>query len=126
MGEGVLEGVCEIREEAGFVEEFGGLQVAEPAARSSSDNSPMACRRAKGTSVPMTAAVWRRRFSSGGRRSMRAARTACTVAGACRLSRDFARREAPRSPTSTPVSTRARTLSSRKRGCPQCARLRAA
>ena len=33
VGEGVLEGVCEIREEAGFVEEFGGLQVAEPAAQ---------------------------------------------------------------------------------------------
>ena len=35
----------------------------------------------KGTSVPMTAAVWRRRFSSDGNRSMRAASTACTVAG---------------------------------------------
>ena len=29
----------------------------------------------------MTAAVWRRRFSSGGSRSMRAANIACTVAG---------------------------------------------
>ena len=32
----------------------------------------------------MTAAVWSRRFSSGGSRSMRAASTACTVAGTCR------------------------------------------
>ena len=33
------------------------------------------------TSVPMTAVVWSRRFSSGGNRSMRAASTAWTVAG---------------------------------------------
>ena len=33
MGEGVLEGVFELGEEAGFVEELGGLQVAEPAAQ---------------------------------------------------------------------------------------------
>src|SRR5262245_49154487 len=39
------------------------------------------CSRGKGTSVPMTAAVWSRCFSSGGKRSMRAASTACTVAG---------------------------------------------
>ena len=32
-------------------------------------------------SVPMTAAVWRRRFSSGGRRSIRAASTAWIVSG---------------------------------------------
>src|SRR5262245_66516317 len=41
----------------------------------------MAWSKGMGISVPMTAAVWRRRFSSGGSRSMRAARTACTVAG---------------------------------------------
>src|SRR5215471_5504020 len=62
----------------------------------------MACRRAKGTSVPMTAAVWRRRFSSDGKRSIRAARTACTVAGTWMLSRGLARREAPRSPIQLP------------------------
>jgi hypothetical protein len=33
VGEGVLEGVFELGEEAGFVEELGGLQVAEPAAQ---------------------------------------------------------------------------------------------
>ena len=33
VGQGVLEGVCELREEAGFVEELGGLEVAEPAAQ---------------------------------------------------------------------------------------------
>ena len=41
----------------------------------------MAWRSARGTSVPMTAAVCRSCFSSGGSRSMRAASTACTVAG---------------------------------------------
>ena len=33
VGEGVLEGVFEFGEEAGFVEELGGLQVAETAAQ---------------------------------------------------------------------------------------------
>src|SRR5215470_11047973 len=41
----------------------------------------MACSRAKGTSFPMTEAAWSRRLSSAGRRSMRAARMACAVAG---------------------------------------------
>ena len=39
----------------------------------------MACNRAKGTSVPITATVCSKRLSSGGKRSMRAASTACTV-----------------------------------------------
>src|SRR5262249_38326469 len=46
-----------------------------------------------GTSVPITAAVWRRRFSSAGSRSMRAASTACTVAGTCALRPRSARRQ---------------------------------
>ena len=54
VGQGMLEGVCEFGEEAGFVEEFSGLQVAERGRSSSSDSSPMACKRAKGTSVPIT------------------------------------------------------------------------
>jgi hypothetical protein len=33
MGEGVLEGLFEFREEAGFVEEVSGLQVGERAAQ---------------------------------------------------------------------------------------------
>ena len=43
----------------------------------------MACSSAKGTSLPMTAAACSRCLSSGGSRSMRAASTACTVAGTC-------------------------------------------
>jgi hypothetical protein len=43
----------------------------------------MACSNGQGTSVPITAAVWRRHLSSGGSRSMRADSTACTVAGMC-------------------------------------------
>ena len=41
----------------------------------------MARSSASGTSLPITAAIWSSRFSSGGSRSMRAARTAWTVAG---------------------------------------------
>jgi hypothetical protein len=41
----------------------------------------MACNSGKETSVPLTAAVQSRRFSSAGSRSMRAAKIACTVAG---------------------------------------------
>ena len=52
----------------------------------------MAWSKGKGTSVPITAAVWSKCFSSGGSRSMRAASTACTVAGTCRLARGLARR----------------------------------
>ena len=33
MGQGVLEGVFELGEEASFVEKLGGLQVAETAAQ---------------------------------------------------------------------------------------------
>ena len=39
-----------------------------------------------GTSLPMTAAAWSSRLASGARRSMRAARMACTVAGIFRRS----------------------------------------
>ena len=92
MGEGVLERVLDLGEEAGLVEELRGLQMREAQVERSSGTSAMAWRSAKGTGVPMTAAAWRRRFSSGGSRSMRAARTACTVAGTCRLTRGFARR----------------------------------
>src|SRR4029450_1336572 len=53
--------------------------------------SAMARSRAKGTSVPMTAAVWSKCLSSGGRGSMRAASTACTVEGTCRSFRGLAR-----------------------------------
>ena len=84
MGERVLERVLELRKEPRLVEELRGLQVGEPRAQ----RRPPARRRsawssAQGTSLPMTAAAWSRRLSSGGRRSIRAARIACTVAGTC-------------------------------------------
>ena len=84
VGERMLEGVLEIREEARLVQELGRLEVGEPAA----EGSPRACsamawRRANGTSLPMTEAAWSRRLSSGASRSMRAARIACAVAGIC-------------------------------------------
>ena len=52
----------------------------------------------------MTAAVWRRRFSSGGSRSMRAASTACTVAGTCMLSQRLAPGDRPPAPRPAPAS----------------------
>ena len=64
-----------------LVEELGGLQVREPAAQRLLGSSAIACSSANGTSLPITAAACSRRLSSGGSRSMRAARIACTVAG---------------------------------------------
>ena len=54
------------------------MEVRQATVQLRSGNSAMAWSTGKGTSVPITAAVWRRR-SSGGSRSMRA-NTACTVA----------------------------------------------
>ena len=54
--------------------------------------SAIACSRTNGTSLPMTEAVWSSRLSSGGSRSIRAASTACTVAGTWMLRSDRARR----------------------------------
>ena len=65
VGERVLEGVLEVREEPGLVEELGGLQVVEPARSASSGSSAIAWSSANGTSLPMTAAAWSRRLSSG-------------------------------------------------------------
>ena len=121
MGERVLKSVSELGEEAGFVEELRGLQVAEPAAQFLFGQLTIACRRAKGTSVPMTAAVWKRRLFSGGSRSMRAASTACTVAGTGTPG-GGGQPIGPRATPRTPVSTRVRTLSSRKKGLPSVPR----
>jgi hypothetical protein len=66
----------------------------------------------------MTAAACSKRFSSLGRRSMRAARSACTLGGIRMAEIGCARRYAPGAPTRTFVSTRVRTLSSRNSGFP--------
>ena len=93
MREGVLEGVFQLGEEAGLVEELRGLQAGTGCwCRVASGTSAMACRSAAGTSLPMTAADWRRFLSSGDSRSMRAASTACTVAGTCNVVTSCARR----------------------------------
>ena len=120
-GQGVLERVLQLREEARLVQELGRLERAPGRACSSSSGAsaigPAAA--GSGTSLPITAAVWSSRFSSGGRRSMRAARTAWTVAGTrMRLQRPApAGRRRARRPAA-PVSTSDRTLSSRKNGLP--------
>ncbi len=93
VGERVLEGVFEIGEEARLVEELGGLQMRElvrAAPPRAAPRSRESC--AKGTSLPTTDADCSRLFSSGGSRSMRAARTACTVAGTWMLPRGRASR----------------------------------
>ena len=48
LGEGVLEGVCELGEETCLVEELGGLQVGEATAERLLGTSAMAWRRGRG------------------------------------------------------------------------------
>ena len=81
VGERVLEGVLEIRKEPGLVEELGGLQVVEPATERLVRQLGDRLEQRKGTSLPTTEAACSRCLSSGGSRSMRAARIACTVGG---------------------------------------------
>ena len=81
VGQRMLEGVLQVRKEAGLVQELGGLQAAESAARRLRRRSATAWSSVKRHVLPTTAAVWSRRLSPGDRRSMRAASTACTVAG---------------------------------------------
>ena len=121
MGEGMFEGVRVLGKEARLVQQPATWRCVRLRYRASSGSSAMAWSRGKDTSVPITAAVWSRRFSLGGSRSMRAASTACTVAGTCRACSGCARRYAPGSPPKRPVSTRVRTLSSRKKDCLPCA-----
>ena len=125
--EGVLEGVLEVGHEPRLVEELGGLQVRETAPQGLLGQRrrwPGAA--ARGTSLPMTEAAWSRRLASGGSRSMRAARTASTVAGTSIASIGRARRCAPRSPPRASVSTSVCTVSSRKNGFPSVRSMRSA
>jgi len=70
VGEGVLE-VFRARGRGWLHRGFSGLQVAETR-RSSSSTAPDSLQKGEGHLGAITAAVWRRCFSSGGRRSMRA------------------------------------------------------
>ena len=81
MGERVLEGVFGIGKEPRLVEKLGRLQMREPRCTASSVSSATAWSSTKGTSLPMTEAVWSSCLSSAGSRSIRAARITCTVAG---------------------------------------------
>ncbi len=93
VGERVLEGVFEIGEEARLVEELGGLQMREPCAQrllGQLGDRARAARRARPCRRPTLTAAGS--SSSGGSRSMRAARTACTVAGTWMLPRGRASR----------------------------------
>ena len=59
VGEGVLEGVVALGEEARLVEELGGLEVRQAAMQRRLGQLGNGLQQGKGTSVPMTAAVWR-------------------------------------------------------------------
>jgi len=69
----------------------------------------------QGTSLPITAAVCRRRFASGGSRSMRAASTACTVAAFLQALKRLRQPIGTRRSDQHPRLPRVRTLSSRRR-----------
>jgi hypothetical protein len=77
----VLDGVFVVGKQACLIQELGGLEVREAAVEGVLRKLGDDLQQGQGTSVPMTAAVCSKRFSSGGSRSMRAASTACTVAG---------------------------------------------
>ena len=68
--------------------------------------------------LPITAAACKSRLRSGASRSMRAARMVWTVAGTRSVSTGRVSRYEPGVPASAPVSTRVRTVSSRKNGLP--------
>ena len=124
VGQRVLEGVLEVGEQARLVEELGGLQVGEAAAQLVlGQRRRSAWSSANGTSLPMTAAAWSRRLSSGGSRSMRAARIACTVAGTWMRRRRRGQAVGPALARPAPASRPASARSPRGRtGCPRSAR----
>ncbi len=92
----MLEGIRRLGKEARLVEELGRLQVGERHDAVRLGQLGNGLQEGKGTSLPMTAAVCSRRFSSPGSRSMRAARTACTVAGTWMLGSSLAQAIGPR------------------------------
>ena len=78
----------------------------------------MACSRGKGHLVADDGRGLQQALVLGGSRSMRAASTACTVAGTWMAGEGLRQAIGPRCPDQHPVSTRVRTLSSRKKGLP--------
>jgi hypothetical protein len=68
----MLEGVREIGEQAALVEELRRLEMLESPPEGMGGSPATSSSSANGTSRPMTAAAWRRRLSSGGRRSRNA------------------------------------------------------
>ena len=103
VGQRVLEGVLDVGEQARLVEELGRLEPGEALGQRVRGSPATPASTAIGTSVPTTEAVWSSALSSGGSRSMRAARIACTVAGTWTVSGVFTSRYAPRSPDEHPV-----------------------
>ena len=79
----MLEGVLALGKQARLVEELRGLEMGEAAVEACLRHLGNGLQQRQGHLRPITAAVCSRRLSSGGSRSMRAASTACTVAGTC-------------------------------------------
>ena len=119
VGEGVLEGVGELWEEARFVEELGGLQVPEPTVQRLLGQLRDGLQQQEGD----LGADDRRGLEQTLLLGLAGGRSAPPGRPAPWLAPEYFR-EASRgdrrldSPTSTPVSTRVRTLSSRKKGLP--------
>ena len=81
MGEGVLEGIRDLGEQPRLVEELGGLQMGEAHGERLLRRLGHGLEERQGHLRADDGGGLQEPFSAGGSRSMRAARTACTVAG---------------------------------------------
>ena len=90
--QGVLEGVVALREQAGFVEELGGLQVRQAPVQRLLGLLGNGLQQRPGHLRANDRGGLEQALLLRGSRSMRAASTACTVAGTCRPSSGLASR----------------------------------
>ena len=81
VGQRVLEGVLEVRDEPGLVQELGGLQGREPTSQRVLGDVRDGLQEGERHVLADDRGRLEERLASGGSRSIRAARTASTVAG---------------------------------------------
>ena len=120
MGERVLgDGIERL-----LVDELGLLvSAASESVSSTPGSAATAARIGSLNSFPITAAAWRSCFSRSARRSMRAASTACTVAGTSRgVDRSHQPIGAPRARERSRLRPATARSPRRRRDCPPCAR----
>ena len=77
----MLEGIFELGKEAGLIQELGCLELGESVSELKIGGFRDGLQECEANPSSETAADWRRCFTAGGSRSIRAASTACTVAG---------------------------------------------